>query len=171
MKNTNAMKETTTYPIYLFKEPILIPKMQEEKEELIFKIEDFLIKHKTLRREKSKIYHVCLEYFQDSIKLNLDVDFQLYFSEKHIILVEFIFDDIESKFVKQLRKYSQIFKDKGFSVFKTLYRNAVKNKNHSVEDKVIMMLYAHLRNNQYIFKEEITKDNKFKITYQIGNQA
>ncbi len=166
------MKETTNYPIYLFEEPVLIPKELEETKELLFKIEDFLIRHETLRKEKTKIFNLCVEYFQTNLKLALNATFHLSILEKNIISLEFIFDEKESEFVKQLKKYNQVFRDKGFSEFIILYRNAiknaVKNKGCSIEDNVIMMFYSHLRNNKYIFKEEITKEDKYKITYQIG---
>lgn len=163
------MEKTTNYPIYLFEKPVLIPKEIEHTKELLFKIEDFLIEHKTLRKQKTKSFNLCLDYFQTNFKLELNATFHLSILEKNNSRLEFIFDDKESEFVQQLRKYNQVFIEKGFSEFKILYRNAIKNKCCSIEDNVITMIYSHLRNNKYIFQEEITKDNKYKITYQIEN--
>ncbi|WP_338812272.1 hypothetical protein V9L05_12780 [Bernardetia sp. Wsw4-3y2] len=172
------MKETINYPIFLFEEPILIPKIHEEAKELLSKIEIILDKCETSRKIKSKAYNLCCEYFQTNFKLELNATFNLSFLEKNDVKLEFIFNDKEGEFVKQLRKYNQVFKEKGFLEFKTLYKGVlVKNKLYSserkfsVEDNVIIMLYSHFWNNKYIFKEEITKEDKFKITYQIRNKV
>jgi hypothetical protein len=164
------MKKTTNYPVYLFEKPLLIPKTKEETKELLFKIDEFLTEYETSRREKTKAFNLCVEYFQANLKLELNATFQFSILGQDNILVEFILEDKESEFIKQLRKYNQVLRDKGRAEFQYLFMKIMRNReNLSVEDEVIQMFYSGLSKIPN-FKEEITEDDKFKITYQIGNQ-
>ena len=167
------MQETTKYPIHLFEKPILTPKEKEEGRKFLSDIDIFMNKYGTSRKKKVAAFNLCVDYFSISLKFNIDASFQFSVLGRDNILIEFIFEDRESELVQQLVKYNQFFRENGYIELRNLYVNVLMRDNphaeRSIEDEVIMIVEYSFRKTS-IFQEEITKDNKFKITYQIGNK-
>ncbi|WP_157698964.1 hypothetical protein [Bernardetia litoralis] len=149
----------------------MIPKIQEEAKKLIEKIKILLDKCEISRREKSKAFNLCIEYFVISSKLNINIVFHFCILGQNNIVVKFILDDKESEFVKQLKKYNQILRENGRAEFQYLYVSVMRKKEKLlVEDKVILIFY-HTLSKIFSPTEEITEEGKFKIIYQIVNST